>query len=266
MKKQTILGSLCLFALLFATSACPGPKNSPSDAPSDAPKLGFVANSLSIDPPSTAAAVDVSITIQVSVENTGTAASSGGTVTLHKSSDDIIENSDPKVDGTTAIAIPVIQAGAKLAISGTFTISKNTDADTYHYGACISTTTICSEVATLTVVDAASFENLVLENFVLYPASPVQGDSLSIDIDLRNSSDMEDSPGGALTFYQSSPDATTATNSDLDIGTAIFEAIAPEGTHQIVNGGTGANLATIPSTTAAGTYYYIACISGTDDL
>ena len=115
MKKQTILGSLCLFALLFATSACPGPKGDGSGSP----KLGFVANSLSIDPPSTAAAVEVSITIEVSVENTGTAASSGGTVNLYESTDNaIIENSDTKVG--TAIAIPVIQAGAKLDDKGHF--------------------------------------------------------------------------------------------------------------------------------------------------
>ena len=191
------------------------------------------------------------VTLSVSVRNTGGGASPSTTLRYYRSTDATITTSDTQV-GTDAVdALPPSHVSVEH-----FTVAAPASPGTYYYGMCVdtvtdetNTTNNCTGSKGFTVRDPAP--DLAVSSPTVSNGRPVAEASFTLSATVRNAGDGP-SPSTTLRYYRSTD--TTITPSDTEVGTAsTVGALAIAGTSR------GSTSLTAPA--SSGIYYYGACVA-----
>ena len=191
-----------------------------------------------------------SFILSATVRNQGNGPSAATTLRYFSSSDATISAQDTQV-GTDAVG--------GLAASGSSAESINltapSSAGTYYYGACVDavsgesdTGNNCSRAVTVTV-GAAPAPDLVVDAPTVSNNSPTAGASFTLNATVRNQGTGQ-SAATTLNYYRST-DATITTQ-DTQVGTDAVGALSASGS--------SAESINLTAPSAAGTYYYGACV------
>ena len=168
----------------------------------------------------------------MTVRNQGDGQSSPTMAGYYRSPDSIIATHDTKV-GTDSVE--------ELAASGSSTISITLTAPStagiYRYGACVDSVPLesntgnnCSSAVTVTVGSPTS-PDLVISEFVVDNANPVEGNPIVLTATVKNQGDGRTS-GGDLVHYRSID--STITTSDIELlGTFLVNGLGPSDTARV---------------------------------
>ncbi len=186
---------------------------------------------------------------RATVRNRGTGTSTATTLRYYRSTDSTISTSDTEV-GTDAVGALSRQATS----TETITLTAPATTGTYYYGACVGSVSgepysdnNCSSSRRVTV--RARVPDLAVESPSVSDTTPASGDSFEFRATVRNRGTSA-STATTLRYYRS--DDRTISTSDMEVGTDAVSALA-------VDGATSQTI-TLPAPTAAGTYYYGACV------
>ena len=189
-----------------------------------------------------------SIVFTATVRNRGTTASTATTLRYYRSEDRTISTSDSEI-GTDAVSALAASASSEQSIS----LTAPSTAGTYYYGACVDpvtgesdTANNCSSEVRVTV--RARIPDLTVASTVS-DSTPMIGDTFVFTAAVRNQGTSA-STATTLRYYRS--DNRTFSTGDTEVGTAAVSALAVDGT--------SSQTITLPAPTAAGTYYYGACV------
>ena len=214
-----------------------------STAPS--PDLVISTSSVSSSRPVTGQSFD----LRATVRNRGTATSTATTLRYYRSSDTTISTSDTEV-GTDAVGALSRQATS----AETITLTAPATTGTYYYGACVGsvsgepyTDNNCSSSRRVTVT--ARVPDLLVESPSVSDNTPGSEGSFEYRATVRNRG-TSGSTATTLRYYRS--DDRTISTGDLEVGTDAVSALAIDGA--------SSQTITLPAPTAAGTYYYGACV------
>ena len=190
----------------------------------------------------------VSIVLTATVHNRGTTASTAATLRYYRSEDRTISTSDSEI-GMDAVSALAASASSEQSIS----LTPPSTAGTYYYGACVDpvsgesdTANNCSSVVSVNV--RARIPDLTVASTVS-DSTPMIGDSFVFTATVRNQGTSA-STATTLRYYRS--ENRTISTLDTEVGTAAVSTLA-------VND-TSSRTITLPAPTAAGTYYYGACV------
>ena len=197
----------------------------------------------------TAPDAGATFTLSAKVRNDGDESSAATTLRFYHSTDATITTSDTQV-GTAAVA--------KLAASGSsdesVSLTAPSTAGTYYYGACVDavtdesdTTNNCSSSVQVTVPEPEP--DLVVTAPTVSNNAPDAGATFTLSAEVRN--DGDGSAAATTLRYYRSTDATITT-SDTQVGTDEVAELAASGTSD--------ESVSLTAPSAAGTYYYGACV------
>ena len=216
-----------------------------SEESQGAPDLVVAAPTVNNNAPDAGA----TFTLSAKVRNDGDESSAATTLRFYHSTDATITTSDTQV-GTAAVA--------KLAASGTsdesVSLTAPSTAGTYYYGACVDavtdesdTTNNCSSSVQVTVPEPEP--DLVVTAPTVSNNAPDAGATFTLSAEVRN--DGDGSAAATTLRYYRSTDATITT-SDTQVGTDEVAELAASGTSD--------ESVSLTAPSAAGTYYYGACV------
>ena len=184
------------------------------------------------------------------VANVGDAASVATTVRYYRSTDAAITTSDTQV-GTDAV--PELAASSRFVEAHSERLP--TASGTYYYGACVdavagesNTANNCSRSVKVTVTVPEPQPDLVVSASV-DDSNLNTGDSFTLSATVSNAGD-EQSAATTLRYYRSTD--STISSSDTQVGTDAVGVLAASGT--------SAESISLTAPSAAGTYYYGACV------
>ena len=191
-----------------------------------------------------------SFTLSATVRNQGNGPSGTATLRYYRSSDSTITTSDTEV-GTDSVS--------GLSASGTgdesISLTAPSSAGTYHYGACVDsvsdesdTTNNCSSSVAVTV-SAATAPDLTVDRPTVDDSTLETGDSFTLSATVRNGGDAS-SASTNLRYYRSTD--STITTGDTEVGTDSVSGLSA--------GDSGDESISLAAPSAAGTYYYGACV------
>ena len=193
--------------------------------------------------------------LRATVRNRGDAGASATTLRYYRSSDATIATTDAQV-GTDAV--DALAASGSSAESVRLTAPSTSG--TYYYGACVDavegesdTTNNCSSPVGVDVAEPTA-PDLEVGTPAVDDASPAPGGSLTLSATVTNAGDGAAS-ATTLRYYRSSD--ATITRSDAQVGTDAVDALAASGS--------SAESIALTATTAAGPYYYGACVDAVPD-
>ena len=185
------------------------------------------------------------------MRNRGDGDAGATTLRYHRSADDVISASDPRV-GTEALA----GLAPSRSVDGSVTLTAPADAGTYYYGACVDavaeesdTSNNCSSAVRVTVAEPKKYPDLVVEAPSVDAGEPVAGTAFTLSATVRNRGGG-DAAATTLRYHRSADDVISA--SDTQVGT---DAVAALGGSE-----SGGQSVTLTSPADAGTYYYGACV------
>ena len=209
-----------------------------------APDLVVSTPSVSADNPTAGA----SFTLSATVRNQGSSgAAASATLHYYRSTDGTITTSDTEL-GTDAVSALAAFGSSEQSID----LTAPSQTGTYYYGACIdtvtgesSTTNNCSDGLAVTVVAP----DLLVSTPTLEGSNPAVGATFTLRARVLNQGGAES--GATTVRYYRSSDATITT-SDTEVGTTAVSSVAAAGVN------TQSPTLTAPS--AAGDYYYGACV------
>ena len=214
-----------------------------STAPS--PDLVISTTSVSSSTPVTGQTFE----FRATVRNRGTGTSTATTLRYYRSTDSTISTGDTQV-GTDSVSALSRQATS----AETITLTAPSDAGTFYYGACVEsvagepyTDNNCSSSQRVTVRVRAP--DLLVESPSVSDDTPASEGSFEFRATVRNRGTSA-STATTLRYYRS--DDRTISTSDMEVGTDAVSALA-------VDGATSQTI-TLSAPTAAGTYYYGACV------
>ena len=218
----------------------------------------YVINSIAPSPDLVISTTSVSSSIPVTgqsfefratVRNRGTGTSTATTLRYYRSTNSTISTSDTQV-GTAAVGALSRQA----ASAETITLTAPSAVGTYYYGACVGsvsgepyTDNNCSSSRRVRV--RARVPDLVVESPSVSDDNPGSEGSFVFTTSVRNRG-TKVSAATTLRYYRS--DDRTISTSDTQVGTDAVSALAIDGA--------SSQTITLPAPTAAGTYYYGACV------
>ena len=199
--------------------------------------------------------------IQLAVRNQGSAATSDSTtLRYYRSTDAVITNADTEV-GTDSVGSV---AGSNGISRHSIDLTAPSTKGTYYYGACVdaaagetNTTNNCSSPRTIAITAlgpdlVVTQVNVPVNSLGASTADPFEGEDFWISIHVKNQGDSR-ALSPTVRFYRSAD--TTISTSDTEIGTLGLLHMAAS---RHFDGGSIKTLTTAP--TAAGTYYYGACV------
>ena len=222
------------------------------EAPAPRPDLEVGTPTASDPSPETGAA----FTLSATVRNAGDGSSTATTLRYYRSTDATISSSD------TVVGIDPVGA---LAAAGTsaesIPLTAPSDAGTYYYGACVDavadesdTTDNCSASVAVAVEAAAPRPDLEVGTPTASDPSPETGATFTLSATVRNAGDGA-SAATTLRYYRSAD--ATITAADAEVGT---DAVGP-----LAAAATSAESIPLTAPSAAGTYYYGACVDAVAD-
>ena len=194
-----------------------------------------------------------SFTLSATVQNDGDGAAAATTLRYYRSTDATITTSDTE-EGTDSVG--GLSAGA--TSSESISLTAPSMAGTYYYGACVDTVTDesdttnnCSGSVSVTVVVQETQPDLTVTLSITPPSGGIfhVGSSFRFGATVQNDGDGA-STATTLRYYQSK-DAPIRTP-DTEIGTDAVGALAAPGV--------SAESISLTAPSAAGTYYYNACV------
>ncbi len=210
------------------------------------------------DPP-VSATVGGSFTASDTVQNIGTGSAAASVTRYYLSTDTLRNAGDILLAGTRSV--PALAAGASSPGTAAVTIPSGTAPATYFLLACADDTGLvaesnetnnCRASANTVVVSAASGTPDLVETSVSDPpATATVGSSFPVTDTVQNIG--TGAAGASVTQYAISQSNTHGVNARLLTGSRAVPALAAGGTS------TGTVTVTIPSGTAPGTYYLVAC-------
>ena len=191
-----------------------------------------------------------SFILSATVRNQGNDWSAATTLRFYRSTDSTISSSDMSV-GMVAVA--------RLSAPGTSNPYTNVTAPstpgTYYYGACVDsvsgesdTTNNCSTAVAVTVTAAAA-PDLVVGTPSVDDSSPTTGASFTLSATVSNRGDGS-SAATTLRYYRSTD--SSITSSDTAVGTDSVSGLSASGTSD--------ESISVTAPSAAGIYYYGACV------
>ena len=189
-------------------------------------------------------------TLLVAVSNQGDGEATATTLRYYRSTDATITTSDTLV-ATNAMS------GLAPAASSSRSVQLNapSTAGMYYYGACVDavddesdTSNNCSASVQVDV-EAPTYPDLSVGLPSVSDASPETGASFTLSATVSNQGDGE-APATTLRYYRSTD--ATITTSDTPVGTDTVGALSPSGP--------SAQSISLTAPSAAGTYYYGACV------
>ena len=220
----------------------------PEPPPLTNPDLVVASASVSNSGP----AVGATFTLSATVRNDGDGESQATTLRYYRSSDATISASDTAV-GTDAVSA--------LGVSGSGSASVNLTAPvagTYYYGACVdavaeesNTTNNCSGSVQVDVSEPPAQTNpdLTVSSPSVNDNSPATGGVFTLSATVLNDDDGA-AVATTLRYYRSTDG--TITTSDTEVGTDAVGGLAA--------GATSSESISLTAPSAAGTYYYGACV------
>ena len=194
-----------------------------------------------------------SFTLSATVQNDGGGSSAATTLRYYRSTDATITSSDTEV-GTDAVGTLSVSATSSEAIS----LTAPSTAGTYYYGACVDevtdesdTTNNCSGSVQVIVSAPPPQTNpdLEVQSPSVNDSSLNTGASFTLSATVQNDGDGS-SAATTLRYYRSTD--ATITSSDTEVGTDAVGGLAA--------GATSPESISLTASTAAGTYYYGACV------
>ena len=220
------------------------------DVSEPAPDLEVGTPSVSDASPATGG----TFTLSATVRNTGAGGSAATTLRWYRSTDATITTSDTAI-GTDEVG--------GLAASGTssesISLTAPSTAGTYYYGACVDAVTDesdntdnCSSSVRVDVSEPAP--DLAVGTPSVSDASPGTGGSFTLSATVRNTG-ARASAATTLRWYRSTD--ATITASDTAVGTDAVGGLAASGT--------SSKSISLTAPSAAGTYYYGACVDAVTD-
>ena len=238
----------CSSAVSVTVSAPPPPP------PPDGPDVRVYAISTATNPAGTGPGE--LIQLSAGVENSGDVSSAATTLRYYRSTDATITTSDT-AQGTDAVG--VLAAGA--TISGLeVDLNAPSTPGTYYYGACVDavtgesdTTNNCSSAVSVTVSAAPpppqTNPDLEVQSPSVNDNSLDTGASFTLSATVRNDGD---GAAGATTLHYYRSTDTTITSTDTAVGTDAVGGLSA--------GATSPESISLTAPSAAGTYYYGACV------
>ena len=208
---------------------------------------------LVVEPPTvseSAPAAGARFTLHATVRNQGASRSDSTRLRYYRSTDGTITTGDTEV-GSDFVSRLAASAGGAESIA----LEAPQAAGTYYYGACVEavpgeadTTNNCSAAVAVTVGSGPA-PDLVVETPTVSESAPDAGERLTLRATVRNrGSGRSDST--TLRYYLSTDASITA--GDTAVGTDPVSALSPSRT--------GAESTGVIAPSAAGTYYYGACV------
>ena len=189
-------------------------------------------------------------TLNAAVRNQGNGPSAFTTLRYYRSTDSAITTSDTEVGTDSVSRINALETGDE-----SVSLTAPDTPGTYYYGACVDavsdksdTANNCSAEVAVTV-GAAPAPDLVVETPVLSNPSPVAGVSFPMSVTVRNQGNGR-SDSTVLRYYRSTD--ATITTSDTVVGTSQVGSLTTSETNGVST--------VLPGLSAAGTYYYGACV------
>ena len=217
------------------------------DSQGSAPDLVVVA--ASVDEPRPGPGTD--FTLSATVRNVGGGRAASTTLRYYRSTDPAIASGDLEV-GTDSLEALGPSGDSTQSIA----LAAPTAPGTYYFGACVdavadedNTVNNCSFSVEVAVPEPPRYPDLVVESPLASDASPNPGGTFTLSATVTNAGDGG-SAATTLRYYRST-DATIS-GSDTAVGTDAVGALK--------GSGTSAESISLTAPTAAGTYYYGACV------
>ncbi len=217
-----------------------------------APDLVVGAPTVSEDAPATGA----TFTLSATVTNSGDAAAAATTLRYYRSADATIETSD-----TAAGTDSVVALDASGSSDEDIEVTAPSAAGTYYYGACVDAVADesdaannCSASVEVTVAAPPPAPDLVVGAPTVSEDAPTTGATFTLSATVTNSGDAA-AAATTLRYYRSA-DATIET-SDTAAGTDSVAALDASGSSD--------EDIEVTAPSAAGTYYYGACVDAVAD-
>ena len=194
-------------------------------------------------------------TLNVTVRNQGNGQSAFTTLRYYRSTDSTIGTGDTQV-GTDS----VFRLGASASGDEWTSLTAPSTPGAYYYGACVDpvsdesdTTNNCSSAVTVTV-GAAPVPDLVVNKPAVSDSTPTAGARFTLNATVRNQGNGR-SDSTTLRYYRSTD--STITTGDTEVGTDYVSRLdASESGDESVG---------LTAQSAAGTYYFGACVDAVSD-
>ena len=190
-----------------------------------------------------------SLTLDVIVRNQGGGSSSPTTLTYYRSTDANVTPDDTEVGAAVVSGLTPSASSAESLVT-----QAPAAPGTYHYGVCVEplprevdVTNNCSGAVAVTVLQPPS--DLLVDQLTVSDGNPMAGQSLTLNVIVRNQGDGTSSPT-TLSYYRSSD--STVTPDDPEVGTVQISALDASGSSE-------ESLVT-QALSAPGTYYYGVCV------
>ena len=197
-----------------------------------------------------APAAGARFTLSATVRNQGSGASAFTTLRYYQSSDSTITAGDTEVGTDSVFGLAASGSGNE-----SISLTAPSTTDTHYYGACADsvsgetdTTNNCSAAVTVTV-GAAPAPDLVVDPPTVSESAPAAGARFTLSAIVHNQGAAR-SASTTLRYYQSTDSTITA--GDTELGTDSVFGLAASGS--------GDESISLTAPSAAGTYYYGACL------
>ena len=203
---------------------------------------------------------EAAFTFSADVRNRGNGDSAATTLHYYRSTDATITTSDTSVGTDTVAALSASGTSAE-----SIELTAPTAAGTYYYGACVDavsgesdTTNNCSASVQIDVTESptppATAPDLQVGSPSVSDSSPDVETSFTLSAEVRNAG-SGDAAATTLRYYQSAD--TTITAYDTEVGTDAVAGLAASAT--------SSQSVELTAPSAAGTYYYGACVEAVAD-
>ena len=190
-----------------------------------------------------------SLTLDVIVRNQGGGSSSPTTLTYYRSTDANVTPDDTEVGAAFVSGLTSSASSAESLVT-----QAPAAPGTYHYGVCVEplprevdVANNCSGAVAVTVLQPPS--DLLVDQLTVSDGNPMAGQSLTLNVIVRNQGDGISSPT-TLSYYRSSD--STVTLDDPEVGTVQISALDASGS--------SAESLVTQAPSAPGTYYYGVCV------
>ena len=196
--------------------------------------------------------------LTATVSNTGNRVSEVTTLRWYRSTDTTITTSDTEVGTDSVGRLWTADSSFTQTRTERITLRAPSTADTYYYGACVDavtdesdTTDNCSGSVQVDVEEPTTRPDLVAGSPAVDDATPEMGATIMLSATVSNTGDRV-SAATTLHFYRSTNQTITST--DTLVGSVAVGTLAASG------GSSGALSLSLTAPSAAGTYYYGACV------
>ena len=215
------------------------------------------ATAVAMSPPAPARVPGATFSVTDTVGNVGAAPSGSSSTRYYLSLDPVKNAGDTLLTGSRAV--PGLAGGASQSGTVTVTIPAATPLNTYFLLACADDLNVVAEadesnncVATATATVTVTRPDLTLDTVSSPPATKARGTSFPVTDTVRNVGTVP-SVASSSTRYYLSLDAMKSANDVLLTGSRAVPGVAGGATHS------GTITVTIPTATALGTYFLLAC-------